>query len=121
MEKRLEEINRRRRNQTLPLLQTRVGIFTGTVVVGSLGGHHRMEYGIIGDSVNIASRLESFDKSRQPTDCRILIGQDTLNYLENQFQVEPWGDLQLKGRQAPVGVYRVIRALEHPSRTIAAR
>ena len=107
MEGRLATINQERQQQTLPPLEMRVGIFTGPVVVGSLGGHHRMEYGIIGDSVNIASRLESFDKSRQPTPCRILIGQDTLTYLADAFEVESWGELVLKGRQQPVGVYRV--------------
>ncbi|MGF1524314.1 MAG: CHASE2 domain-containing protein [Leptolyngbyaceae cyanobacterium] len=112
MEQRLAEINQHRQALNLPILKMRVGIFTGPVVVGSLGGHHRMEYGIIGDSVNIASRLESFDKSRQSTDCRILMGQDTLTQLENCFQVEPWGDLFLKGRQSPVNVYRVIGKTE---------
>ena len=108
MEARLVEINQLRRIQNLPILEMRVGIFTGSVVVGSLGGHHRMEYGVIGDSVNIASRLESFDKSRQPTACRILIGHDTLAHLTEDFKVESWGDLTLKGRKTPVAVYRVI-------------
>lgn len=108
METRLATINQERQYLHLPLLEMRVGIFTGPVVVGSLGGHHRMEYGIIGDSVNIASRLESFDKSRQPTHCRILVGQETVNYLSDTFAIEAWGDLMLKGRQVPVGVYRVM-------------
>ncbi|MGF1460587.1 MAG: CHASE2 domain-containing protein [Leptolyngbyaceae cyanobacterium] len=108
MGQRLEMLNRDRHRQRLPQLEMRVGIFTGPVVVGSLGGHQRMEYGVIGDSVNIASRLESFAKHRQPTACRILIGQETLDYLSGQFVVEAWGDLQLKGRQAPVGIYQVL-------------
>jgi adenylate cyclase len=108
MATRLREINRQRQVQGLPVLQMRVGIFTGPVVVGSLGGHHRMEYGIIGDSVNIASRLESLDKTRQPTHCRILIGEDTLRHLNQQFLVESWGELVLKGRHTPIGVYRVV-------------
>ncbi|WP_204138815.1 CHASE2 domain-containing protein [Halomicronema sp. CCY15110] len=108
MATRLETINQERQAYAHPRLEMRVGIFTGPVVVGSLGGHHRMEYGIIGDSVNIASRLESVDKSRQPEPCRILIGQDTLDYLADAFVVEAWGDLVLKGRHAPLGVYRVV-------------
>lgn len=108
----LTRINRDRHTQNLPVLQMRVGIFTGPVVVGSLGGQHRMEYGVIGDSVNIASRLESFDKSRQSSTCRILIGQDTLKHLNDQFQTESWGDLMLKGRQTSVGVHQVLGALE---------
>lgn len=108
MNDRLTTINQERQQRNFPILQMRVGIFTGDVVVGSLGGHNRMEYGIIGDSVNIASRLESYDKTRQPSDCRILIGQDTLDYLPEGFQVEFWGELLLKGRRSPVGVYHVL-------------
>ena len=110
MSDRLAQINQERTSQKLPLLEMRVGIFTGPIVVGSLGGHHRMEYGVIGDSVNIASRLESLDKHRQSTPCRTLIGQDTFQYLQDKFQVESWGKLPLKGRHAPVEVYRVIQA-----------
>ncbi|NER80082.1 MAG: adenylate/guanylate cyclase domain-containing protein [Leptolyngbya sp. SIO1D8] len=117
MQKRLVTINQHRQSHNLPILKMRVGIFTGPVVVGSLGGHHRMEYGIIGDSVNIASRLESFDKSRQPSACRILIGQETLIHLKEQFQVESWGDLSLKGRKTPVRVYRVISTGKDRKRT----
>ncbi|MDB9525156.1 adenylate/guanylate cyclase domain-containing protein [Oscillatoria sp. CS-180] len=110
MEKRLVEINRYRQSQRLPILQMRVGIFTGPVVVGSLGGSNRMEYGIIGDSVNIASRLESLNKEEQPSNCRMLIGEDTLQHLESKFKVESWGALHLKGRQASVEVYRILAA-----------
>jgi class 3 adenylate cyclase len=86
----------------------RIGIFTGPVVVGSLGGKDRLEYGVIGDSVNIAARLESCEKHRQPTNCRILIGYETLVHLQEQFEVEPWGLLALKGKQQMVDVYRVL-------------
>jgi class 3 adenylate cyclase len=89
----------------------RVGIFTGPVMVGSLGGKERLEYGVIGDSVNIASRLESCEKERQPSDCRILIARETLVYLQEQFWVESWGLLILKGKQQKIDVYRVIGRL----------
>jgi adenylate cyclase len=115
MADRLDALNHSRAARHLPQLEMRVGIFTGDVVVGSLGGQARMEYGIIGDSVNIASRLESFDKHRQPAPCRILIGHDTLMYLQQKFNVENWGDLLLKGRQTPVAVYRVLGRQPDPS------
>lgn len=113
MANRLKQLNHHRRRQRLDPLQMRVGIFTGTVVVGSLGGQTRMEYGVIGDSVNIASRLESVDKARQDSDCRILIGHDTEGIwpqIRTQFQVEDWGELTLKGREHPVTVYQVLGA-----------
>ena len=61
----------------LPAVRMRIGIFTGVAMVGSLGGKNRLEYAVIGDSVNTASRLESSFKERQVDDCRILIGNQT--------------------------------------------
>lgn len=105
---RLEEMNENWQHLGLPVIQMRIGIFTGPVIAGSLGGKDRLEYGVIGDSVNIAARLESCEKHRQPTNCRILIGYETLVHLQGQVEVEPWGLLALKGKQQMVDVYRVV-------------
>lgn len=105
---RLKQLNQDWKQRGLPVVQMRVGIFTGPVVVGSLGSKNRMEYGIIGDSVNVASRLESVEKERQFDICRILIAKETLDFLEDDFLVEPWGPLVLKGKNKTVDVYRVI-------------
>ncbi len=104
----LADLNRNWQQRGLPVIQMRVGIFTGPIVAGSLGGQERMEYGIIGDSVNTASRLESCEKDRQPSICRVLIAQETLDLLGGAFTVEPWGPKALKGRQQTVNVYRVV-------------
>lgn len=105
---RLEEMNQNWQRLGLPIIQMRIGIFTGAVVAGSLGGKDRLEYGVIGDSVNTASRLESCEKQRQPSNCRILIGQETMVHLQGQFEVESWGALALKGKQQMVEVYHVL-------------
>ncbi|NEQ68277.1 MAG: adenylate/guanylate cyclase domain-containing protein [Symploca sp. SIO2D2] len=105
---RLESLNRNWETRGLPIVQMRVGIFTGPVMVGSLGSKERLEYGVIGDSVNIASRLESCEKHRQLSNCRILIAKETLVYLQEKFQVESWGSLSLKGKQQQIEVYRVL-------------
>jgi len=105
---RLDKLNQNWLQRSLPTIQIRIGIFTGAIVAGSLGGKDRLEYGIIGDSVNIASRLESCEKHRQPSDCRILIGYETLVHLQEQFEVESWGLLAFKGKEEMVDVYRVV-------------
>lgn len=108
MGKRLEQLNQDWQRRGLTPVQMRVGIFTGPVVVGSLGGKDRMEYGVIGDSVNTASRLESCLKERQVDLCRVLIAAETLVHVKDKFQVESWGPLALSGKQHLVEVYRVI-------------
>ena len=107
---RLRELNPKWKERGLPVVQMRVGIFTGPIVAGSLGGKQRLEYGIIGDSVNIASRLESCQKDRQVSICRVLVAQETLDRLpqREEFLTEPWGPLALKGKHQTVDVYRVI-------------
>ena len=104
----LQQLNEQWQQQGLPSVGMRVGIYTGTVTVGSLGGKNRLEYGLIGDSVNIASRLESCEKHREGGICRILIAQETLNYFKGRFVVESWGELTLKGKEIPITVYQVL-------------
>lgn len=78
MGERLQQLNEQWQQQNIPIIGMR-WIPTGPLVAGTLGGQQRMEYTVIGDTVNIASRLESFDKTiatpnaQQP--CRILVGQ----------------------------------------------
>lgn len=104
----LQHLNSIWRQRQLPTVEMRAGIFTGPVVVGSLGSKTRLEYGVIGDSVNIASRLESVDKHRQLDTCRVLIAHETLVYLQERFEVERWGPLSLKGKEQKIQVYRVV-------------
>jgi adenylate cyclase len=116
MRERLRALNTERAaaagGQGGPPIRTRVGIYTGEMIAGTVGAPDRLEYTVIGDSVNVASRLESFDKDvLAPTDddpCRILVGQTTLDHLPGQFQTEWVGNLSVKGRETPVAVHRVI-------------
>jgi adenylate cyclase len=108
MEETLSTLNQQWQREGLPEVQMRVGIFTGPVVVGSLGSPIRLEYGVIGDGVNIASRLESLDKDRQPCGCRILIAQQTKDCLPEGYEIESWGSTSLKGKAIQVEVFRVV-------------
>ena len=109
----LQQLNFEWQAKGLPQLKMRIGIFTGPVVAGSVGGRDRMEYGVLGDTVNIASRLESCEKDRMDSFCRILIGQDTYNYLIadptflETIVIQAWGEWQLKGKSQLVNVYQV--------------
>ncbi len=108
MSDRLRELNDAWKLRGLPPVEMRVGIFTGPLVAGSLGGKERSEYGLIGDTVNIASRLESCAKERQDGICRVLIGKETFVHLEDDLDFDRWGPMALKGKQQTIDVYRVL-------------
>jgi adenylate cyclase len=107
MGKKLRALNEQWRVQGRPTLAMRVGIATGTVVAGSLGCSQRVDYTIIGDTVNIAARLESYDKSLDGGVCRILISEETCQYLQGKFLTKFIGSVPLKGREHPENVYLV--------------
>lgn len=112
MEQELIRLNARLQEQQLPTIGMRIGIYTGPVVAGSLGSAQRLKYTTVGDTVNTASRLESFDKdSADPAlttgPCRILIGESTARYLDEHFDIRRVSQMSLKGKEQKITVFRV--------------
>jgi adenylate cyclase len=90
-------------------VQVRIGIFSGPAVAGCIGSSDRLEFTMIGDTVNVAERLESFDKEYAAKDeCRILIGQSTLELLDGKFTTEFVQNIKLKGKNETTTIYRVL-------------
>lgn len=108
----LLEINRAMAKRDLPQIAIRVGIHSGPLMVGVIGGAKRWQFSIIGDTANTAARLESYGKDDprlacEADHCRILISEATYHLLEGRFAVEAVGTLEMRNR-GPVSVYRVL-------------
>ena len=93
----------------MPEVGIRIGIYTGSAVAGAVGGVNRLKYTTVGDTVNIAARLESYDKEFVKEKlCRILISDTTLCYLNGQFKIEKIAEAVLKGKRKKVAIYHVV-------------
>jgi adenylate cyclase len=106
----LAELNAKWSARGLSEIGIRVGIHTGPLAYGTVGGGERVESTVIGDTVNIASRLESFDREMvDPEDpespCRILVSADTLALVNGRYRTWDVGEVQLKGKAQGIRVF----------------
>jgi adenylate cyclase len=93
--------------QGRPRLHARTGINSGPMLVGNLGSKYRFVYGVLGDQVNLGSRLEGLNKI-YGTD--ILIGENTGRLVEGAFVLREIDMVRVKGREQAVRIYELIAA-----------
>jgi hypothetical protein len=104
MKKNIHELNVKRSLKTLPPIQIGIGMHTGSLIMGITGDKDRLDATTISDTVNTASRIESLTKYYK---AGILLSEDTLQQIQDQepFNLRYLGKVQVKGKQAPVGLH----------------
>lgn len=95
-----------------PVIAVRVGIHTGPVVVGNIGSRNRINYTIVGDAVNIASRIDSIAKEVAGEEhCVVLVSGDAYEHAghntDADYTLEPLGTREIRGRKGTVDIFRL--------------
>ncbi|MDQ0321499.1 adenylate cyclase [Pararhizobium capsulatum DSM 1112] len=111
LKKRIDNFNRENREAGRPELVTRFGLHTGVAVVGSVGAQSRRQYTAMGDTVNVASRLEGINKQFGTT----IIASGSIRAVAGEaFGFRSLGDVQAKGRMEPIEIYELYDLAEPP-------
>lgn len=105
---RLKTLNAKWAAEGRPELPTRFGISSGDVSVGNMGSSDRMNYTVLGDSVNLASRLEAINKY-YGTD--VIVGESTYEVVKDQFCFRPIDVVAVKGKTRGVKIYQLLAGL----------
>ena len=105
----VEKDNAARKRRGEPPIRMRIGLHRGLVTVGNIGAPGRVNYTIVGDAVNVAARIEqqAKDHVRKGEEVTVLMSGETRAHLGKRFKVKRVGEVAVRGRKAPVELYRL--------------
>ena len=103
MQKELKILNKELKKEKLPAINIGIGINTGEALVGNMGSEQRFDYSVIGDDVNLASRLESSSKELGNT---LVVGHNTKTQTKG-FKYKSLGQIKVKGKSQKIKVYTI--------------
>ena len=112
MRNRVELFNKRRHDQLKEPLALHIGINSGMVIAGNVGSDLRMNYTVMGDTVNVASRLEG-----AATRGQIFVSQSTYRLTAGAFRFRPLEPIQVKGKRELLKVYELLETRVQPEKT----
>jgi adenylate cyclase len=102
---RLRDINADFRSRGLPSINMRVGIHSGEAIAGNLGSDRLFDFTVIGDTVNLGSRLEGVNKV---FGTGIIISEETRRGTDGRFLTRPLGPIEVKGKEQPVEIFELM-------------
>jgi adenylate cyclase len=105
MQASLRQLQKQWQDQGWPLLSVRMGLHSGPVIAGNVGSRDRFDYTVMGDTVNLASRLEGANKLYGT---EILLSEATYQYVAGAFLVRELDKVQVQGRAQPVAIYELL-------------
>jgi adenylate cyclase len=103
----LDELNAQQQVRRHPAIKVGIGINTDIVIAGNMGSQTRLNYTVIGDGVNLASRLEGLTKTPEYA-TRIIISRMTLAKAKGRYQTRPLGEVAVKGKQKLTEIYALL-------------
>jgi adenylate cyclase len=109
MQQRLDFLRRKWQDAGRPVVEARVGINTGNMIVGNMGSRDVFDYTVMGDHVNLGSRLESANKFYGT---KIMISEFTYEYVKNEFRTRELDLIRVKGKEKPIKVFELIAFAE---------
>ncbi|MEG4851162.1 adenylate/guanylate cyclase domain-containing protein [Microcoleus sp. B5-D4] len=109
MHERLHQLNQQLRSEHKPLIKFGIGLHTGQLVAGSVGGSRRLNYSVIGDAVNVAARLEAMNKEIvSDSPFNLLVTARTFAYVRDRYEGQKVGSILLRGKKEETVVYAIL-------------